>query len=342
MNSGLQQGFVLGQSSGLKSGLGQGLQSGFTMTNRLNLLDPSSITEPKLKPVFYINGDNVALTSGSVQIAYNLINDTPGQYFPKVENIFDQTAGGTYRPPLVLKGLNGRNYMNFADTSNRYLSSSTTIGTYMYASTTPAVSGTGITYMFVIKRKRGGTYTILDARDSSTLATTGDLVLEVNAAGAITFTYCGGNSGTVSTMTGTAGLNLLNDWSILTVKCQLRTDGGNIPSDTDTPLGSPKTTRFLKPLDNRIGNISSAIDIFVNGIEQPKTINGGSTFLQADWYNDLSYRMFDRDIWIGNKGSVFATAGTQIASALMIPAYISKAYQQKLENYFRWYYSLPF
>ena len=340
MRRGLEQGYANGALSGVMSGLGSGLQSSNVMTNRLNSLNPSSITEPKLKPVFYINGENVALTGGSVQIAYNLINDTPGQYFPKIENIFDQTAGGTYRPPLVVNGLNGKNFINFADTSNRYLSSSTTIGTYMYASTTPAVSATGMTYMFVIKRKQGGTYTILDGRDSSTLPTTGDLLLEVDASGRIVFTYCGGNSGTVSTMTGTAGVNLLNDWSILTIKCQLRTDGGGIPSDTDTPLGSPKTTRFLKPIDNRTGNISSAIDIFVDGVEQPKTISG--TFLQADWYNDLSYRMLDRDIWIGNKGSVFATGGTQIASALMIPAYISKAYQQRLENYFRWYYSLPF
>jgi hypothetical protein len=52
--------------------------------------------------------------------------------------------------------------------------------------------------------------------------------------------------------------------------------------------------------------------------------------------------MLDRDIWIGNKGSVFATSGTHIASALMIPSYISNAYQQRLENYFRLYYSLPF
>jgi hypothetical protein len=342
MNSGLQQGHVNGILSGPLSGLGSGLQSSVSMKMRLNSLNPSTITEPKLKPVFYINADNVALTSGSVQIAYNLIENTSNQLFPKVENIFDQTAGTTYRPPLVVNGLNGRNYMNFADTGNRYLSSSTAIGTYMYASTTPAVSATGMTYMFVIKRKLGGTYTIFDGRDSSTLATTGDLLLEVTANGAITFTYCGGNSGTVSTMTGTAGINLLNEWSILTVKCQLRTDNGNIPSDTDTPGGSPKTTRFLRPIDNRFGNISSAIDIFVDGVEQPKTIGGGSTFLQADWYNDLSYRMLDRDIWIGNKGSVFATSGTHIASALMIPSYISNAYQQRLENYFRLYYSLPF
>ena len=342
MRNGLEQGYANGVLSGVKNGLGSGLQSSYVMTNRLNMLNPSSIIEPKLKPVFYINADNVALTSGSVQIAYNLIESTSGQLFPKVENIFDQTAGTTYRPPLVLNALNGKNYMNFADTGNRYLSSSTAIGTYMYASTTPAVSATGMTYMFVIKRKLGGTFTIFDGRDSSTLATTGDLLLEVDGSGRIIFTYCGGNSGTVSTMTGTAGINLLNKWSILTVKCQLRTDGGNIPSDTDTPGGSPKTTRFARPIDNRIGNISSAIDIFVDGIEQPKTINGGSTFLQADWYNDLSYRMLDRDIWIGNKGSVFATSGTHIASALMIPSYISKAYQTRLENYFRWYYSLPF
>lgn len=341
MNRGLEQGYANGVLSGVQSGLGQGLQSGFGMKNRLNSLNPSTITEPKLKPVFYINADNVALTSGSVQIAYNLIDDTSGQYWSKIENIFDQTAGSTYRPPLVVGGFNGRNYMNFADTGNRYLSSSTSIGTYMYASTTPAVSATGMTYMFVIKKKSGGTYTIFDGRDSSTLATTGDLLLEVNAAGAITFTYCGGNSGTISTLNGTAGVNLLNDWSILTVKCQLRIDNGVIPDDSSTVGGSPMTKRFARPSGNKFGSVSSSIDIFVNGVEQPKTITSG-TFTNADWYNDGSFRMLDRDLWIGNKGSVFATSGTHIASALMIPCYIDKAYQQRLENYFRNYYSEPF
>jgi hypothetical protein len=311
------------------------------MTNRLNSLSPISVIEPKLKPVFYINADNVALTSGSVNIAYNLINDTPGQFWPKIENIFNQTAGTTYRPPLVVNGFNGRNYMNFADTGNRYLSSAITpASVYMYASTTPAVSAFGMTYMFVIKRLKGATRTILDARDSSTLATTNDLLLEVDTNGRITFDYKGGNSGGATSFTGTAGVNLLNDWSILTVKCQLREDGGNLPQDSDTPGGSPATKRFLRPIDARIGS-SSPLDVFVNGIEQQKTITT-NTFTNADWYNDGSFRMLDRDIWIGNKGSVFATSGSHIAAALMIPAYISNAYQQRLENYFRNYYSFPF
>lgn len=337
MNNGLQQGFILGQSSGLGSGLRQGLQSGYTMTNRFNSLNPSNVLEPKLKPVFYINADNVALTSGSVNIAYNLIESTPGELFPKIENIFDQTAGTTYRPPLVLRGLNGRNYMNFSDTGNRYLASAITpASVYMYASTSPLVSGQGMTYMFVIKRKRGGTYTIFDGRDSSTLATTNDLLLEVNAEGRITFDYRGGNSGAVTSFIGTAGVNLLNDWSILTVKAQLRNDGGNLPSDSE----GADCKRFLRPIDARIGT-TSPLDVFVNGVEQQKTITT-NTFTNADWFNDGSFRMLDRDVFIGNKGSVFATSGTLIASALMIPAYISKAYQQRLENYFRNYYSLPF
>jgi hypothetical protein len=342
MNSGLQQGLIVGQSSGPKSGLRQGLQSGFTMTNRLNSLNPASITEPKLKPIFHINADNVALVSGAVSIAYNLTETTPNQLLPKYETIFDQFAGTTYRPPLVVGGLNGRNYMNFADTGNRYLSSATSVNAYMYANEALGLraSGTGMTYMFVIKRKQGGTFTIFDGRDSSTLATTGDLLLEVNAAGRITFTYCGGNSGTVTTLNGTAGVNLLNEWSIVTVKCQLRIDGGKIPTDNELP-GVVGTKRYTMPSDSRNGNVSSAIDIFVNGVEQQKTITSG-TFANADWYSDGSYRMLDRDIWIGNKGSVFATSGTHIASAMMIPAYIDKAYQQRLENYFRNYYSLPF
>jgi hypothetical protein len=42
--------------------------------------------------------------------------------------------------------------------------------------------------------------------------------------------------------------------------------------------------------------------------------------------------MLDRDIFIGNKGAVFGTAGTHIAAAVMIPAYVDKAFQQRIEN----------
>jgi hypothetical protein len=345
MNRGLEQGYANGVLSGDQSGLGQGLQSNVSMKWRLNALNPTSIIEPKLKPVFYINGDNVATVSGSVQQAYNVIT-SPTTYVPSTSVLvpyflpFQQTAGTTYRPPLVLRGLNGKNYMNFADTSNRYLASSTSMNNNMYANTTAGslASGNGMTYMFVIKRANGGG-TILDARDSSTLATTNDLLLEVDSSGRITFEYCGGNAGSVTNIKGNAGVNLLNDWSILTVKCQLRIDGGGIPTDSQlpNPLG---TKRYANPSGASIGP-SSPIDIFVNGVEQQKKITV-NTFTNADYYNDLSYRMLDRDTWIGNKGSVFATSGTHIAAALLIPTYIDKAYQQRLENYFRVYYSLPF
>lgn len=339
MNRGLENGNVLGSSKGLYEGLNSGLQGSIT-PNRWNILDPITITDPKIKPVFYINGDNVALTSGTVSIAYNQINSTSNELFPKIENIFDQTAGTTYRPPLVVGGLGGKNYINFADTGNRYLASSTSIGTYLYASTSPSVSGTGFTYMFVIKRLPGGTRTILDGRDSTTLATTNDILLEVNAEGRITFEYKGGNSGLVTSFHGTAGVNLLNDWSILTVKTQLRTDGGFIGSDSSNVGGSPVTKRFAQPINARVGN-QSALDVYVNGEEQYKNITINS-YTNADWFNDGSYRMLDRDIFIGNKGSVFGTSGTYIAACLMIPAYISNAVQTRIENYFRYYYNRPF
>jgi len=336
MNRGLENGFILGNSQGAKPGLASGFQSGFVMSNRLNMLNPVAITDPKNKPVFYINADNVALTSGSVQIAYNLVDSLPGDLLPKVENIFAQTAGTTYRPPLVVGGLNGKNYMNFGDTNNRYLASAPAA---LYAQTAPQTSGTGFTYMFVIKRTDlAGLVSILDGRDSTTLATTGDILLEVNSQGRITFDYVGGNSGATTRLAGTAGVNLLNNWSILTVKCQLREDGGYIPSDSDN-YGTI-ARRYAKPIDATIGG-TGVIDIFVNGIEQQKTITT-NTYTNGDFYNDGTFRMFDRDIWIGNKGAVYGTSGSQIAACLMIPAYISKALQQRLENYFRWYYSLPF
>jgi hypothetical protein len=337
MNRGLENGFILGNSKGIYNGLNSGLV-GSIIGNRLNMLNPSSILDPKIKPVFYINGDNVALNNGTVQTCFNQIETTPNQLFTKVENIFDQTAGTTYRPSLVVKGLNGKNYINFADTGNRYLASKVTTFPNFYASTAPQVTGTGFTYIFVIKRKPGATYSILDGRDSTTLATTNDILIEVNAAGRITFDYKGGNSGLVTSIIGTAGVNLLNDWSILTIKCQLRIDGGLIPTDGAGP--SPFSKRFAMPETARIGS-SSPIDIFVNGIEQQKTITTNN-FTNADHYNDGTFRMLDRDIFIGNKGAVFGTSGTHIAAALMIPAYISKTLQTKIENYFRYYYNLPF
>ena len=336
MNRGLETGFILGSSQGAKPGLASGFQSGFVMSNRLNMLNPAAITDPKTKPVFYINADNVSLISGSVNIAYNLVETLPGDLLPKVENIFQQTAGGTYRPPLRVGGLNGRNYMDFGDTNNRYLASAPAA---LYAQTSPQASGTGFTYMFVIKRTDlGGLVSILDGRDSTSLPTPNDLLLEVNSAGRITFDYRGGQSGTVTSLIGTAGINLLNDWSILTVKTQLRSDGGYIPSDSDN-YGTI-ARRYAKPIDAKIGK-PGVIDIFVNGVEQQKTITT-STYTNADFYGDGTYRMFDRDIWIMNKGSVYGTSGAQLAACLMIPAYITKGLQQRLENYFRWYYSLPF
>lgn len=338
MNKGLENGLILGNSKGSYNGLLSGLHGSF-LNNNFNSLDPSSITDPKIKPVFYINGDNVILNGGTIQTCTNLMYKTSNELITTIENVFDQTAGTTYRPPLVKNGLGGRNYMNFADTGNRYLASKVTTFPAFYATTTPAVSGTGLTYMFVIKRKPGATYSILDGRDSTTLPTPNDILIEVDANGKITFDYRGGISGTSNNIIGTAGINLLNDWSILTIKCQLRIDGGFIGSDSSSV--GPITKRFDMPINARNGGKSSVIDIFVNGIEQPKTITT-NTYTNADFYNDGSYRMFDRNIFIGNKGSVYGTSGTYIASVLMIPCYISNALQKRLENYFRSYYNRPF
>lgn len=337
MNKGLENGLIVGNSKGLYSGLNLGLQGSIT-PNKFNMLDPANILLPKIKPVFYINGDNVFLNSGSVQTCYNLIENTPNQLFTKIKNIFDQTAGTTYRPPLIKNALGGKSVMNFADTGNRYLASKVTTFPAFYATTTPSVSGTGFTYMFVIKRLPGGTRSILDGRDATTLPTPNDVLIEVDAAGRITFDYKGGVSGTVTSIIGTAGINLLNDWSILTIKAQLRNDGGAIPVDGAGP--SPVSYRFQMPYNARIGP-SSPIDIFVNGIEQQKTITT-NTFTNADYFNDGTFRMLDRNIFIGNKGSVYGTSGTYIAAALMIPAYIEKALQTRIENYFRFYYNRPF
>jgi hypothetical protein len=52
--------------------------------------------------------------------------------------------------------------------------------------------------------------------------------------------------------------------------------------------------------------------------------------------------MLNRPITIGNKGTTYGTAGTQVAALVMIPAYIDKAIQTRIENYFRWYYNRSF
>lgn len=336
MNRGLESGLILGDSKGAYGGLKQGL-FGMSMTNKLNSLNPASILEPKIKPVFYINGDNVALTSGTISTAYNLIDKGPNDILTVVENMFTQTQGTTYRPPLVLRGLGGKNYMDFSDTGNRYLETGVVTFPAIYSASSPSATGTGFTYMFVIRRELGATYSIFDGRDSTTTSTPGDLLLEVTAAGRLTFQYVGGVGGTPTSFIGTAGVNLLNDWSILTVKCQLRNDGGAIPTDSS---GSPIAKRYAFPSGARIGP-TSPLDVFVNGVEQQKTITT-NTFTNSDYFGDGTYRMLNRNIYIGNKGAVYGTSGTQIAAALMIPSYIDKALQQRLENYFRYYYNRPF
>ena len=338
MIRGSENGLVQGNTVGIGAGLHNGL-SGNIMTRKLNYLNPSHIRDPKRTPVFYINGDNVTLNSGTVQLTHNLIDDVPNRLLLKVEDILTQTAGTTYRPALTLNGLGGKNYINFAD-NNAYLVSSGTAQMYcaINSPTNNYVTGTGFTYMFVIRRAPGvtGTVSILDGRSSTTLTSVNDILIESDASGAITFDHRGGNSGLVTGITGTAGSNLLDDWSILTIKCQLRIDGGPLPLDGQ--FGAYK--RYDMPKDNRVGN-TSPIDIFVNGVEQQKKI-ATNNFTNADHFNDGSYRMLDRDIFIGNKGSVFGTAGTHIAAAVMIPAYVDKAFQQRIENYFRYYYNKPF
>jgi len=120
------------------------------------------------------------------------------------------------------------------------------------------------------------------------------------------------------------------------VKCQLRIDGGPLPLDNQFS----NYKRYDMPRDNRVGP-TSPIDIFVNGVEQQKTITTNN-FTNSDHFGDGSYRMLDRNIFIGNKGAVFGTSGTHIAAALMIPAYVDKSFQQRIENYFRYYYNKPF
>jgi hypothetical protein len=339
MNKGLENGIILGSSKGVYNGIHSGLQ-GFTTPNKWNMLDPITITDPKIKPVFYINGDNVTSTLGVISSAQNLIYKTSNELLTTVENIFDQSTT-SYKPTLVKNNLGGKNIIDFTDGANsKSLFSSVAIGTYIYANTSPQISGTGMTYIFVIKRQPGATRTILDGRDSSFSSTVNDLTLEVNNAGAITFDYKGGTGGSVTSFIGTAGINLLNDWSILTVKAQLRNDGGFIGTDGSAIGASPVTKRYIAPINARIGSLSP-LDIYVNGKEQYKNMTT-NTFTNADYFNDSSFRMFDRDIIIGNKASGFSTSGTYIAAALMIPAYISNAVQTKIENYFRFYYNRPF
>lgn len=339
MERGYENGLVQGNTAGLSSGLHGGLFSN-VMTKRLNMLNPSTIRDPKRNPVFYINADNILPNGETVEICYNLAENIPNQILQKVENIFTQTAGTSYRPPLVRGGLGGKDYMNFADTANRYLVSSTSAQMYCTINSPTGVyaSGTGFTYMFVIRRAPGstGTVSILDGRDSTSIQGTNDILLELNGNNAITFDYRGGQGGSVTNIIGTAGTGLLTDWSIVTVKCQLRLDGGPLPLDNQ--FSSYK--RYDMPRDNRVG-LTSPIDIFVNGVEQQKTITTNN-FTNADHFGDDSYRMLDRQVYIGNKGNVFGTSGTHIAAALMIPAYVDKSFQQRIENYFRYYYNKPF
>ena len=94
------------------------------------------------------------------------------------------------------------------------------------------------------------------------------------------------------------------------------------------------------PIDSRVGS-GSALDVYVNSVEQYKTLTT-NTFTVSDYFGDDTYRMLNRQLFIGNKQVTAGTSGTHIAAAMMIPAYISNALQTKIENYFRFYYNRPF
>ena len=336
MENGIHNGLVKGSSKGSYDGLSGGYLN--SLTNRWNSINPNDIDDPRYKPVFYVNADNCATSNNQATILYNQIDKSANDIFPPYENIFTQ-AGTTYTPFVVKGGLGGKNYLDFATNSTYYMLSANVAASPMYYSvTSPNIgSGRGFTYMMVVKRKPGATYTLLDARDSNSLPTPNDLLLEVNGEGRITFDVGGGTAGSVTRLAGTAGVNLLNDWSIVTAKHQLRFDGGLYP-DTQATIGNKF---YGRPIDSRVGSNTCALDIYVNGNEQPKIITT-STYTNADFNNDGSYRMFDRQIAIGNKASTYATSGTHIAMVLMIPSYISRALQTRLENYFRYYYNRPF
>jgi hypothetical protein len=336
MNKGLESTFTMGNTSGALSGIASGLETSSIMSNRWNSIIPTAISEPKLKPSWFINGENVGLLSGTVNTVAWLMPRTSGNLFNYTTlpaQTFDQTGGTSFRPGYFDNALNGRAYIGF--TTNQFLVTNTNVRSYSDSN----ASGNGMTYIFVIKRNKAftGTRTIFDARDSSTLATPADLLLEHDGAGAITFEYIGGQAGLPSAFTGVAGKNLLNDWSIVTVKAQLRNDGGPLGPD-NFPTSAIK--RFKDPIDNRIGT-QSPLDVYVNGVEQQKTLSI-NTFTNSDFNSDGSYRMQNKQMALGNKAATYGTGGMFIAAAMMIPTYISNAYQRKLENYFRNYYSLPF
>ena len=336
MENGQHNGLIKGSSKGSYDGLSEGYHN--FLTNRWNSIDPKDISDPRYKPVFYVNADNCATVNNAATILYNQMEKTSNDIFSPYDNIFTQ-AGVSLTPPLVKGGLGGKNYLDFASNLSYYMLSADVLASPLYYSTTsPNIgSGRGFTYMFIVKRKQGGTYTILDGRDSSAIPTTNDILLEVNSDGRITFELCGGSSGTVTRLVGTSGVNLLNDWSILTCKHQLRFDGGGYPN-TNATIGNKF---YGNPSGNKVGNNSCALELYVNGVEQPKIITT-STYTNADFNNDGSYRMFNRRIAIGNRASSYATSGSYIAAVLMIPAYIDSALQAKLENYFRYYYNRPF
>lgn len=353
MNRGLENGYIGGISSGIPSGLSGGLHSGNVMQGMTNRVNPASEIAPKTKPVFLINGENITLISGLVQYATNVMPSTSGELFPKYENIFEQLVGSTYRPTLARGGFGGRNYINFADTvakpstwQNSYLASAVSTAAPLYYQSAPSVSGAGITLMMVVRRAPGisGAVTLFDGREAPATPSPNDLLLELDASNRITFDYRGGQSGTTTAYIGTAGRNLLKDWSIVTVKCQLRIDGGALPSDTTiVPGPGIFTKKYAHPsgADISSSGVGAPLEVFVNGIQQPLSVTT-NTYTNGDYFGDSSFRMVNRRMYIGNKGTVYGTAGTHIAAVLMVPCFLDKAIQQRWENHFRSYYSYPF
>lgn len=141
--------------------------------------------------------------------------------------------------------------------------------------------------------------------DSTTINTIGDLNILSNGLGKIRVSLIG-NPTSTSSVWDTYDATLEGSWVILTVKVDLRQTNG----------------------------LGSELQIFINGTQNQTPVTTtftttGTSVFAADQLN------------FGNNTSA-TQAGSQIAGAFVCDYLLNSAEQQRIENFFRWYYGYRF
>lgn len=293
VQGGLQGGRKRGSfSSGLQGGDRQGLlaNNGF-----LSYIDPASL-KGNQKALVYFLADEVDSFVGSGISQMTDIADTG--------NVLISAIGGSFRPSLVAKGVNGRRgYINF------------NANDILYCNDINMSGFSAVTNIYVFRFKVAGSTTsyVYNINDGYPLLSSGDFSFQgtntlYNGQSRLIGVYDTPSSQYTQGIYNTFS-NPFQNWGMITVKHNLL-----------MPTGQGSETKM-----------------YVNGVVQQQFISDNfetpvpPNFLPLKDYN------------VGNStDSSLVNGFVDIASGLTLPYWASDGLQRKLENYFRWYFGINF